>query len=233
MAQDWLLLQLSCPLGSEGVEEVYVLVEPTPQQVSCPHSSLPPLPHALGLCSSKNVYPFHLPSILLFTLLSLVGGSSHESSEGRPGCSPPIYLMVTLLPVKNLLISQWIRAVDWMASLVPHFAVDPHHEVLHHLPAICGTCWRHMERRMPPWLMRSRSWWAAVISLQSSLTIARRRALWSFGHHPDPVGSPLGYCQEDGFPCRVHFGPSPLFFWSGPIFSFLLHLPPWVHFVPS
>ena len=58
-------------------------------------------------------------------------------------------------------------------------------------------------------------------------------ALWSYGHHSDPVGSPLGYCQDDGFPWRVHFGPSPLFFWSGPILSFLLYLPPWVHFVPS
>ena len=34
----WLLLQLSCPPGSEDVEAVYALVEPTLQQVSCPHS---------------------------------------------------------------------------------------------------------------------------------------------------------------------------------------------------
>ena len=62
-----------------------------------------------------------------------------------------------------------------MASLIPHLAMNPHHKVFHHLPAVCSSCWRHMLWRMPPSVMRSRSRWAAIIRLQHSNHGSRAR----------------------------------------------------------
>ena len=119
-----------------------------------------------------------------------------------------------------------------MASLIPHLAVNPHRKVLHQLSAVCSACWRYMEWRMPPRFMRSCSRWAAIIRLQHSHHGSRARcgllvttltlsgARWATVRR---MGSPGGFIL------------GPRHFSSGLVrsFSFLLYLPPWVHFVPS
>ena len=117
---------------------------------------------------------------------------------------------------QHLLVSQRIRAMDWMAPLVPHLVVEIDQKVLHNLPTVCGPCRWHMEWWVPPWFARSRT----------------RRAVrpHHLYHGSRACGGVLVTTRTimgalratvERFPGGFISGPRRSLFWSGPIFSFL------------